>query len=353
MERVRSKNLFHYKLIGEVDHYVAGMEKKMVEEMEKNPSMKKMFLQANSDDPLVPDDIAVQCMGAGMDRVMQIVNELLKDAIEQCNHTEFKVPKRNGNDFEVPVLVHTPKRIADKSGNAAVIYAHGGGAVSGSAEQMRGLLSHHANETGVVFFNVDYRLAPETKCPKNALDFYCAVKHIKEHAGELGVDPSRLAISGESGGGYICFATMVILAQNNETDLVKLAIPAVPMISDLCFSDPAAMTEAERKTAFLMRRTWRCIANDFEAQKNNPLLFPAKASDEIIAKMPPTIIWEMEFDMFITENERMAHRMRKMGRLLEFRVQPGMDHGSWCMPGTKGFIKNTSDYKLAIEQYLL
>ena len=45
----------------------------MVEEMEKNPSMKKMFLQANSDDPLVRDDIAVQCMGAGMDRVMQIV----------------------------------------------------------------------------------------------------------------------------------------------------------------------------------------------------------------------------------------------------------------------------------------
>ena len=175
----------------------------------------------------------------------------------------------------------------------------------------------------------------------------------QENAESLRIDPSRICIAGESGGGYICFGTMVMLAQKNETDVVKLAIPAIPMISDYSFGDVNEMTEEERESAFFMRRCWRLIANDFDAQKNDPLLFPSKASDEIIAKMPPTIILENEFDMFITEAGRMATRMRRMGRLLEYRVQPGSTHFGYLMPGTKVFEMNVKDYKLAVETYLL
>ena len=146
---------------------------------------------------------------------------------------------------------------------------------------------------------------------------------------------------------------MVMLAQKNETDVVKLAIPGVPMISDYCFGDTNQMTKEERENAYLTRRCWRLIANDFDVQKNDPLLFPSKASDEIISKMPPTIIWENEFDLFITEAGRMAHRMRRIGRLLEYRVQPGMNHGGGFVPGTKAFQTNMKDYKLAIETSLL
>ena len=208
-------------------------------------------------------------------------------------------------------------------------------------------------ETGVVYFNVDYRLAPEAKCPKNVLDFYCAVRHVKENADDFGVDPSRIAIAGDSGGGYVCFGAMVMMAQKDETELVKLAIPGVPMISDYHFGDPSEMTKEEREMAYGFRRIWRCIAEDIKKQWSDPLLFPAKASDEIIAKMPPTIIWEMEFDMCITEASRMANRMQRMGRLLEFRVQPGMNHGGARLPGSQGFLVYIQDYKLALEHYLL
>ena len=51
--------------------------------------------------------------------------------------------------------------------------------VAGDALMMKGILSHFASHIGVVFFNVDYRLAPEIKCPNNVLDFYCALKHVK------------------------------------------------------------------------------------------------------------------------------------------------------------------------------
>ena len=145
---------------------------------------------------------------------------------------------------------------------------------------------------------------------------------------------------------------MVMMAQKGETDLVKLAILGIPMISDYCFSDPLSMTKEERESAVVMRKVWKCVANDFDKQKDDPLLFPAKSSDELLALMPPTIIWEAEFDVFITEASRMANRIRRAGRLLEFRVHPGHNHTSAWIPGSKGQKEEIRDYKLALETYL-
>ena len=57
-----------------------------------------------------------------------------------------------------------------------VVYAHGGGAVSGTADMYRPVTAALAVETGTVVVSVDYRLAPETKCPDNVMDFYHALK---------------------------------------------------------------------------------------------------------------------------------------------------------------------------------
>ena len=56
-------------------------------------------------------------------------------------HTEITVPIRDGNDVEVKVLVHTPKKIAGVKNNACIVYAHGGGVTSGSAEVRGRVLS--------------------------------------------------------------------------------------------------------------------------------------------------------------------------------------------------------------------
>ena len=68
------------------------------------------------------------------------------------------------------------------------------------------------------------------------------------------MDASRICIAGESGGGYICFGAMVMLAQKGETNLVKLAIPMIPMISDYSFGDLNQMTKEERENAYYVRR---------------------------------------------------------------------------------------------------
>ena len=94
------------------------------------------------------------------------------------------------------------------------------------------------------------------------------------------------------------------MAQRNETIPVKLMLLGTPMIGDICFGDLAAMTQEERESAYTLRACWRSIADNFEAQSNDPLLFPAKMSDEEMMKMPPTALMGSEMDIFITDTTR-------------------------------------------------
>ena len=356
MERVKSKQLFNNHLLGHLDpEFQEGLKKKLARFYE---NMKK---QGEAPNVMQPERSSCQeyaeLVRKNVVSMFQEYEErgILEEENNSCFHTKFVVPPREGNDYAVPVLVHKPKSLTSKKDNAAVIYAHGGGVVSGTAEMMQPWLAQAASTCGVVYFNVDYRLAPETKCPQNALDFYCAIKHIIEHAADLGVDPQRIAIAGDSGGGYIVMAAMVMLAQKDEGHFIKLAIPAIPMIDDYLFGDPKSMTKEERERAPVMRKVWECLATDIDEQRKNsdPLLFPAKADDELLARMPPTIMWEMEFDIFITEATRMARRLRNAGRLLELYIVPGATHGATIDPGLQMSIKSLQDYKLALETYLL
>ena len=137
------------------------------------------------------------------------------------------------------------------------------------------------------------------------LDFYEAIKYVSVNAEDLGVDPARIAMAGESGGGYICSGAMVQLAMKEEAGIVKIAIPIIPMLDDYEFTSRLSMTAEESESALMMQKIWEAIAGpDFESKREDPLLFPGKASPDLLAKMPPTIVWEDEFDMYITPATR-------------------------------------------------
>ena len=278
---------------------------------------------------------------------MELVNDhpVYKKGIEACCHSEFKVQTTHCGDYGVNVLVHVPKYLANNTDRAAVVYAHGGGVVACSAATHKPFLSTLANECGVVVFNVDYRRAPETRCPNNILDFYEVLKYVKEHATELGVDASKIAIAGESGGGYLCLGTMVLLAKQKKSHIVKLAMPSIPMTDDDIFHTWSWGN-------LVLRKLWRWLSHDFENEKNDALLFPGKAADNVLKNMPPTILWEAEFDLFIAENTRLANRLKSAGRLLEFVVFPGQRHGSNMNPNMKCYQMGMDAWKLAIAEYL-
>ena len=346
MERVKSMHLFNNKLEGILDEEVREINLRKEKDADicdpSNHESYEAWLKAYRNMTLE----STAAMGN---------HHTLQAALESCDHSSFKVLPRDGNDFDVPVLVHTPPKLKGKTGKPAIIYAHSGGVVAGTAAVFKPLLSYMAVNCGVEYYNVDYRLAPETKCPKNVLDFYCAVKYITENAVKFGIDPNRIAIAGDSGGGYIVFATMVMLAKNNEEKLLKLAVLGVPMTGDYAFESCHNMTKHERDVAKLIQTFLEHIATDLEKQRQqaDPLLFPAMASDQLLTKMVPTIVWQVEFDGLLIEGIRVATRLREAGKLLELYILPGAEHLSGLTPQLKLFKKNMEDYKLAIETYLL
>jgi len=304
----------------------------------------------------MPEEEYVASMRAMMDGGLGMIfkNPLFTEAENSCNQSSLAIPTTHDGEYNVTVLVHSPKSLAGDKSRACIIYAHGGGAVGGSAKGYAGFLSHMAVDCGVVVFNVDYRLAPETRCPNNVLDFYEAVKYVTKNTEDLGIDPARIAIAGESGGGYICAAAMVHLARMEESHLVKLAMPVIPMLTDYSFTDPAAMTKEEAENAGGQQKVWRLIAGPkMESLKDDAILYPGKADEALLTKMPPTIVWESEFDFYLTEATRFASRLRAAGRLLEFVVIPGAKHGSGMVPTHAVFKLEREAWRLAVQEYLL
>jgi acetyl esterase/lipase len=357
MTRVVSKHLFDFKPAGQMEKEVKALEDQF-EEMMKDPEAKKSMdrvkeLELKHDHDSNMEFVALTRAALAPFMKFLCENEAAKYGSENTITTFIKAPTSHDGEFDLPIEVYTPKNLEDETKRAAYVYAHGGGAVALSAADVRPLAQCVAVDMNVVVFSVDYRLAPETKCPNNIKDFYEAIKYVSKNADSLGIDPAKIVIAGESGGGYICLGAMVLLAEHGETDLVKLAIPSVPMVDDYCFSDPLSMTVEERQSHMSLRKLWRdLIAADFDSQKDSPHLFPGKASEELLEKFPPTIILEAEFDMFITEATRLAGRLRRAGRLLEFVVIPGGTHSSSYIPGTRGCDIMTDTLKIIAKEYI-
>jgi len=351
-QRVKSKNLFNFRPAGVVDEDILAYEEKLQADM--GGSEMEMMKTFNS----LPDGEYVAEMRKMCDDLMEgdsyFNHPLLHQATDSCNHSELSIPTSHCGEYNVSVLIHTPKGISGQASLPCIVYAHGGGVVACNARQYKPYLSYMAMDCGVKVFNVDYRLAPETRYPNNVLDFYHAVKYVCGHAAELGVDPARIMIAGESGGGYICTGTMVKMAREGESGLVKLAVPIVPMISSYFFTDKEAMMKDEAGQLDGMRRIWKMISgSEIDSNRSDSLLFPGHATDEELANMPPTIVWEAEFDMFHTEAVRFANRLRAAGRLLELVVIPGIKHCSGMQPIMGCFKLEREAFRVAVQEYLV
>jgi len=354
MERVRSKHLFeHLQLTGQYDQQVlADLAGRMSSAGPVQQMMAKMGEATKvEDDGTAIAEAVRNVMNLTFDPIGK--QPFFVEMAKKCHQEEISVPPSGDNSSEVKVFVHRPKRLQGPS--PAVVYVHGGGVIAGRADQFIGWCSTMAENCGVIFFNVDYRLAPEAKCPENVKDFYSVLKYVVDNAGTLGVDSSKVAIMGESGGGHLTASLCVMLAQKDESSLVKLAMPVIPMVDDYAWTDPLSMTKEEADMVAVQKKVYNALATDLEAQRasSDPLLFPGKVSEELLKKFPPTIVFEVEFDFYITEATRFARRLRTAGRLLELIVVPGLGHGQAMEPKFKKFEELNNILKTLMKEYLI
>ena len=121
-------------------------------------------------------------------------------------------------------------RAHDAFPGSAVVYLHGGGMIAGSAELYEPLVRAYVEWTGVPFLSVDYRLAPEQRGEVLAEDGFAGLTWLHDHAPDLGIDPSRIAVMGDSAGGGVA-AGVAILARDRSVPVAR-QILVYPILDD-------------------------------------------------------------------------------------------------------------------------
>src|SRR3954451_17776481 len=114
----------------------------------------------------------------------------------------------------------------------ALVWFHGGGWVIGSVAGSEATCRHLAQRSGVAIVSVEYRLAPEHPYPAGARDCFDALRWVVDHAADLGVDPSRVAVGGESAGGNLSAVVTLVAADRGGPDIrfQLLVYPATDLL---------------------------------------------------------------------------------------------------------------------------
>lgn len=121
----------------------------------------------------------------------------------QSVHPEVTVEDRAIDGPNGPIAVRVYRPPSEKSVLPAVIFIHGGGWSVGDLDVYDGPARIHAVGAEAVVVSVDYRLAPEHPFPAAVQDVWAATQWVAQHAGQIGADPDRLAVAGDSAGGNL------------------------------------------------------------------------------------------------------------------------------------------------------
>lgn len=125
------------------------------------------------------------------------------DLPRQSVHPEVTVADRTipGPQAPIPVRIYRPP--SEQSVLPVIVFIHGGGWSVGDLDTYDGPARMHAVGAEAVVVSIDYRLAPEHPFPAAVDDVWAATRWVARNAGQLGADPDRLAVAGDSAGGNL------------------------------------------------------------------------------------------------------------------------------------------------------
>lgn len=238
--------------------------------------------------------------------------------------SEVLVPSGEG-DRTVRCLMLRPEAIADNA--PAILHMHGGGHVLGVPEMNAGTLMQWADSLGCLIVSVDYRLAPETRFPGALEDCYAALGWLHGQAEQLGIDPARIAVSGESAGGALA-AGLALLARDRGAFAIAFQHLEQPRLDDRTATAP---TPNPYTGEFVWTREsshfcWIAqLGKEPGGDDTSPYAAPARATD--LTGLPRTFIAVGALDLFVDECLEYAHRLIRAGVPTELHVYPGCMHG--------------------------
>jgi len=221
-----------------------------------------------------------------------------------------------------------PARVYDPVGKAgaalpAVVYFHGGGWVQGDLESHHGLCARLALHSGALVVAVDYRLAPEHKFPAAVEDSLAAYRFIGSRGREIGADPRRVGVAGDSAGGNLA-AVVSQLAARSDMPVPACQVLIYPAV-DFVFQ---TASHCELEDAHVIPRdriVW--YAEQYlrgETDRTDPRAAPVRRAD--LTGQPPALVITAGFDPLRDEGRAYADRLREAGVDVVYHEYPGQIH---------------------------
>lgn len=205
-----------------------------------------------------------------------------------------------------------------------VVFFHGGGWVLGTLDTIDSLCRRLANTSGCVVVSVNYRLSPEAKFPTALEDCYLATRQLAVEADTFGIDPTRIAVAGDSAGGNLA-AAVAMMNRDQGGPALAFQLLVYP-IADHAFDTPSYLEFADGfgLNREMMAWYWDQYLDRAE-DGGSPLASILKAPD--LTGLPPAMVITAECDVLRDEGEAYARRLQNAGVSVELRRYDGQIHG--------------------------
>jgi acetyl esterase len=228
----------------------------------------------------------------------------------------------------IPVRIFVPRQASELL--PVLVWLHGGGHVVGTLDSYDALCRQLALQGDCIVVSVAYRLAPEHKFPAGVEDSFAALQWAAEHAAEIGGDPRRLAVGGDSAGGNLA-AVCAILARDAGSPSLTMQVLVYPRTApDEEFPSHHEFAEGHlltRKTILWFHRHYRSSDANMQDFRYAPLVC------KDLSRLPPALIIVGECDPLHDDGVAYAQRLQREGNTVELTDYPGMIHPFLSMGG--------------------
>ncbi|MBF6345379.1 alpha/beta hydrolase [Nocardia cyriacigeorgica] len=239
---------------------------------------------------------------------------------------QLTIPTRAGT---IAARFYRAHRTVDAA-TPTLVYLHGGGFVLGTLDGADELCRAIAHGSGWAVVSLEYRLAPENPYPAALEDCVDAYAWLLRSAADLGIDPNRMAIGGDSAGGNLAVA-LCLYRRDEGSDLPVAQVLAYPAVDDT-FSSPSwsEFADAPLLGAAEGRWLWEQYVGAGHPG-GDPLAAPLRAQS--LHGLPPALVITAEVDPIRDDAEAYAQRLRDAGVAVSSTRYTGVFHGFFTEVG--------------------
>ncbi len=222
-----------------------------------------------------------------------------------------------------------PKATDRQPPQPAVLEIHGGGFVLGGLDMMDTWCQAIATMAQAVVVSVDYRLAPEHPFPAAFDDCYATLCWMARTHRELGIDPNRIAVVGQSAGAALA-AGVCLAARDRSGPSILHQMLEIPQLDDRLDTPSAEQfVDAPLWTTQNARDSWtHYLGTGSEADHGTPMAYAAPGRAAYLEDLPPAYISTMQYDPLRDEGIEYAQRLLEAGVPVELHSFAGTFHGA-------------------------